>query len=74
VEGSAQQCLRDGWINGKVTTAYEAPSGIVETNEGGQDGPSPRRMRERVALSMLLLITAVLYLWNISINGMGNQF
>jgi 4-amino-4-deoxy-L-arabinose transferase-like glycosyltransferase len=74
VEGSAQQCLRDGWVNGNVTTAYEAPSGIVETNEGGQDGPSPRRMRERVALSMLLLITAVLYLWNISINGMGNQF
>ena len=25
-------------------------------------------------LALLLLVTAVLYLWNISINGMGNQF
>jgi 4-amino-4-deoxy-L-arabinose transferase-like glycosyltransferase len=31
-------------------------------------------MWERVALTLLLLVTAVLYLWDISINGMGNQF
>jgi 4-amino-4-deoxy-L-arabinose transferase-like glycosyltransferase len=57
-----------------VTTAYEAPSRIAETGEDRHDSPSPRRMWERVALALLLLVTAVLYLWNISINGMGNQF
>jgi 4-amino-4-deoxy-L-arabinose transferase-like glycosyltransferase len=41
--------------------------------------PSPRRHLgghtwERVALAALLVATAITYLWNITINGMGNQF
>jgi 4-amino-4-deoxy-L-arabinose transferase-like glycosyltransferase len=30
--------------------------------------------RDRIALAVLLVATAVTYLWNITINGMGNQF
>nr|WP_242453414.1 glycosyltransferase family 39 protein [Mycolicibacterium sp. P9-64] len=30
--------------------------------------------RDRIGLGILLVGTAVLYLWNITINGMGNQF
>lgn len=36
--------------------------------------PAPPRGWERAALIALLLGTAVMYLWNITINGMGNQF
>ncbi|MUL44766.1 glycosyltransferase family 39 protein [Mycobacterium sp. CBMA293] len=42
--------------------------------------PAPRRWSlatktgERTALAALLIVTAVSYLWNITINGMGNQF
>jgi len=58
-----------------VSTAYETPSASVET-------PGPRRRIgltfpqtwERVTLAILLLLTAVMYLWNITINGMGNKF
>ena len=30
--------------------------------------------RRRIALAVLLVATAVMYLWNITVNGMGNQF
>jgi 4-amino-4-deoxy-L-arabinose transferase-like glycosyltransferase len=30
--------------------------------------------RRRVALGVLLVATAIIYLWNITVNGMGNQF
>ncbi|MFI6999272.1 ArnT family glycosyltransferase [Nocardia sp. NPDC050175] len=33
-----------------------------------------RTVRDRIALVVLLVGTAVLYLWNITSNGMGNQF
>ncbi len=33
-----------------------------------------RRNRERIALGVLLIVTAITYLWNITVNGMGNQF
>ncbi len=42
--------------------------------------PAPRRWSlatktgERTALALLLIVTAVGYLWNITVNGMGNQF
>ncbi len=35
---------------------------------------SPRVATHRIALAALLVGTAVAYLWNITINGMGNQF
>jgi 4-amino-4-deoxy-L-arabinose transferase-like glycosyltransferase len=43
--------------------------------------PGPPRSRlvlrvtgDRIRLGLLLVATAVLYLWNITVNGMGNQF
>ncbi|MBB5918247.1 4-amino-4-deoxy-L-arabinose transferase-like glycosyltransferase [Nocardia transvalensis] len=36
--------------------------------------PAPARRWERLALIALLLGTAVAYLWNITVNGMGNGF
>jgi 4-amino-4-deoxy-L-arabinose transferase-like glycosyltransferase len=58
-----------------VSTAYEVPTAAVES-------PGPRRRIglafaqtwERVAITVMLLLTAVMYLWNITINGMGNTF
>jgi 4-amino-4-deoxy-L-arabinose transferase-like glycosyltransferase len=42
------------------------------------DHPRPTRLTaitwDRVGLIVLLVATAVMYLWNITINGMGNQF
>ena len=46
------------------------------------DGPAqqkrPRRISgrtwDRIGLAVLLVGTAVMYLWNITVNGMGNQF
>ncbi|CDP82907.1 MULTISPECIES: ArnT family glycosyltransferase [Mycolicibacterium] len=35
---------------------------------------SPWIARERLALPALLVATALAYLWNITVNGMGNQF
>lgn len=35
---------------------------------------TPRIARERLALPALLVATALAYLWNITVNGMGNQF
>lgn len=35
---------------------------------------TPRIARERLALTVLLAATALAYLWNITVNGMGNQF
>ncbi|MDT5070889.1 MAG: hypothetical protein QOH82_209 [Mycobacterium sp.] len=42
------------------------------------EGPEPHRTRivtgKRLRLGILLAATAVLYLWNVTINGLGNQF
>jgi hypothetical protein len=32
------------------------------------------RTCDRIGLAVLLVGTAVMYLWNITVNGMGNQF
>lgn len=42
----------------------------------GRAGPRWTRgaARNRLGLGILLIATAVLYLWNITINGMGNQY
>ncbi|MCK5756424.1 MAG: mannosyltransferase, partial [Mycobacterium sp.] len=39
-----------------------------------QDGLPPARPVDRIALAVLLLGTAILYLWNITINGSANTF
>jgi 4-amino-4-deoxy-L-arabinose transferase-like glycosyltransferase len=69
-----QRSSRNGWINGSVTTTDNAPSTATESREWRRIASGSPRTRERVALAVVLLITAVLYLWNITINGMGNQF
>jgi 4-amino-4-deoxy-L-arabinose transferase-like glycosyltransferase len=52
----------------------------LETQSPPADIDSTRRARStantwnRVGLVVLLVATAVMYLWNITINGMGNQF
>jgi hypothetical protein len=58
-----------------VKTAYETTPAVVETPGVLRRTrlASPRRC-ERVALAVVLLLTAVIYLWNITINGMGNKF
>ena len=58
-----------------VKTVYETSSAGVETPGGEhRTGLTSPRKYERVALAVLLLLTAVIYLWNITINGMGNKF
>ncbi len=50
----------------------------LETPPADTDSARPTRLtaatRNRVGLVVLLAGTAVMYLWNITINGMGNQF
>lgn len=45
----------------------DAPTAEPETT-------APTKTRERAALAALLFVTAAGYLWNITVNGMGNQF
>jgi len=52
----------------------------LETQAPADDAEQPRPTRvtaitwDRVGLAVLLVATAVMYLWNITISGMGNQF
>ncbi|MCW2652423.1 MAG: mannosyltransferase [Mycobacterium sp.] len=57
-----------------MTTTLDAPPAATESGEP----PRPRRVSagtwDRIGLAFLLVATAVMYLWDITINGMGNQF
>jgi len=55
-----------------VTTAFQTPSAAVDTPAPGR-WSGPRRW-ERIGLAVVMLGTAVMYLCNITINGMGNNF
>ncbi|MFE3226167.1 ArnT family glycosyltransferase [Nocardia sp. NPDC059228] len=58
-----------------VTTAELAPSEpTAPPSETSSEGLSPARRWERPALALLLIGTAVAYLWNITVNQMGNGF
>ncbi len=64
-----------GRVNGGVTTTFVAPPAAATTippirPRVHRDSP----WRQRAALAVLLVATAAMYLWNITINGMGNQF
>ncbi|MDP9166812.1 MAG: glycosyltransferase family 39 protein, partial [Actinomycetota bacterium] len=48
--------------------------GSDETVEPPDRHGFTRRTWDRIAFGVLLAATAVIYLWNITINGMGNQF
>ena len=62
-------------VNGGVTTTLVAPPAAATATAPDHpraQGDSP--WRQRAALAVLLVATAVMYLWNITVNGMGNQF
>src|SRR5690242_5937281 len=53
-------------VSAATDTGHESP---------GDDRGRPGHLtRDRVALGVLLMVTAVTYLWNITVNRMGNQF
>ena len=54
-----------------MTTTFQAP--LPQDSAAAIPSPQPSRW-ERVGLALLLGGTAVMYLWNITVNGMGNQF
>lgn len=61
--------------NGVMTSTLE----VSTAADTGHESPVRRGRlghltRDRVALGVLLMVTAVTYLWNITVNGMGNQF
>lgn len=55
-----------------VTTTFP----IAPSQDSDEVAPAPTRPSrgERIGLAVLLVATAVMYLWNITVNGMGNQF
>jgi 4-amino-4-deoxy-L-arabinose transferase-like glycosyltransferase len=58
-----------------VTTTLELP--VPASGETDDPTSSPRLTRQtwdRIGFGVLLIATLVAYLWNITINGMGNQF
>jgi 4-amino-4-deoxy-L-arabinose transferase-like glycosyltransferase len=58
-----------------VTTTVVAPPAAataITPNHPTVHRDSP--WRQRAALAVLLVATAAMYLWNITVNGMGNQF
>ncbi|MFB7715849.1 ArnT family glycosyltransferase [Nocardia sp. NPDC056100] len=57
-----------------VTTAESAPPVSTPPAETATALLPPARRWERLGLAALLLGTAVAYLWNITVNGMGNGF
>ncbi|MEU0494681.1 glycosyltransferase family 39 protein [Mycobacterium sp. NPDC006124] len=54
-----------------MTTTLELP---VPTSDEPADATPPRRRWDRIGFGVLLLFTAATYLWNITVNGMANQF
>ena len=60
-------------LTDETTTVAVNPAGPDDTEPGGR-GRITARAWDRIGLAILLLATAAMYLWNITINGMGNQF
>jgi len=77
--GSPTSQLGHSWscLNGRVTTTSAA---VLDVPTAETQTAAPRRWSlatktgERAALAALLIVTAAGYLWNITVNGMGNQF
>ena len=57
-----------------MTTTLDAPQVV----EDASAPPNPQRFSprawDRIGFWVLLVATALFYLWNITVNGMGNQF
>ncbi|WP_018600412.1 glycosyltransferase family 39 protein [Mycobacterium sp. 155] len=56
-----------------TTTLDDAPESTNDAEPGSRRRLDVARL-ERFAFPALLLVTAVVYVWNITINGMGNEF
>ncbi|MDT7764794.1 MAG: hypothetical protein QOC63_4214, partial [Mycobacterium sp.] len=56
-----------------MTTTLQTPP-VSESARPPRAHRVGARTRERIGLTLLLVATAVLYLWHITINAMGNQF
>ncbi len=54
-------------------TVSDEPASGTPTEPGGRPRITARTW-DRIGLAVLLVGTAVMYLWNITVNGMGNQF
>ncbi len=59
-----------------MTATLQLPTHEIPAPAPSPANPQGRRGRtwQRIALGVLLVATAITYLWNITINGMGNQF
>jgi 4-amino-4-deoxy-L-arabinose transferase-like glycosyltransferase len=59
-----------------MTLTLDAPASAPVADDGATSRLRriSSRTWDRVGLGVLLVATAVMYLWNITINGMGNQF
>ena len=69
--------MDSGGLNGTVTTSLADHTSMVlpaTASPAATGTASGRSAVERAGLAILLIATAVLYLWNITIDGMGNQF
>jgi 4-amino-4-deoxy-L-arabinose transferase-like glycosyltransferase len=52
----------------------DAPAAATDTPPETAAAHLRATTRERIGLTVLLIGTGVMYLWNITVNGMGNQF
>ena len=57
-----------------MTTTLEPPATTTETAERARPPAAHPPTWDRIRFGVLLAATAVTYLWNITVNGMGNQF
>jgi 4-amino-4-deoxy-L-arabinose transferase-like glycosyltransferase len=64
-----------GYVTTGLTEAGQPPPPTVDAPDDAPDTNShPRSRSDRIGLAVLLVVTATMYLWNITVNGMGNQF
>src|SRR4051794_1326222 len=61
-------------LNGSVTTTLDRPATATDATEPPRSQRFTRQSSDRLGFGVLLVATAVMYLWNITVNGMGNQF
>jgi 4-amino-4-deoxy-L-arabinose transferase-like glycosyltransferase len=52
----------------------DAPQAVAESGVSSRGQRITRSTWDWIAFGVLLVVTGVLYLWNITINGMGNEF
>jgi 4-amino-4-deoxy-L-arabinose transferase-like glycosyltransferase len=57
-----------------VTTGEDTPSASAEQSRSTAVRPDGRRLADRLSLAAVTAVSLVLNLWNLSINGLGNQY